>query len=79
MEVKSTINQSKVDKFIKKLQNFKAFFVEYKNMDIIGGVAGVRMDDNTKAYIEKKGLYSFAVADGMMRNINSIDFHAKKW
>jgi hypothetical protein len=37
IEVKSSINQQKIDEFINRLKRFREFFFEYKDIDLIGG------------------------------------------
>ncbi|MEW6096425.1 MAG: hypothetical protein AB1567_07875 [bacterium] len=79
IETKSSFNQQKVEKFVKKLQRFKEFFPEYSSGKLFGGIAGVRMTKETPPLAEKNGLYLFAVKEGMMKNINSLEFKPKEW
>jgi hypothetical protein len=79
IEVKSSINQQKIDEFIKRLKRFREFFFEYKNINLIGGVAGVRFLRGSKEYALNCGLYIFGTAKGMMRNLTPIGFKPKIW
>jgi SMC interacting uncharacterized protein involved in chromosome segregation len=80
IEVKSSINQQKIDEFInKRLKRFREFFFEYKDIDLIGAVAGVRFMKGVKEYALNSGLYIFGTAKGMMKNLTPIGFKPKKW
>jgi phage host-nuclease inhibitor protein Gam len=80
IDVKSYINQQKIEEFIKKrLQRFKDFFFEYKNIDLIGGVAGIRFAKGTKEYAINCGLYLFGTSKGIMVNLTPAGFKPKVW
>jgi hypothetical protein len=79
IEVKSSINQQKIDKIENKLLKFKEFFFEYKDIDLIGGVAGVRFPENLRSYALTKGFYIFSTAKGIMRNLTPSGFQPKIW
>jgi hypothetical protein len=80
MEVKSSINQQKIDEFInKRLKRFREFFFEYKDIDLIGAVAGVRFMRGTKEYALNCGLYIFGTAKGMLKNLTPTEFKPKLW
>jgi seryl-tRNA synthetase len=80
IDVKSYINQQKIEEFIKKrLQRFKDFFFEYKNIDLIGGVAGVRFARGAKDYAINCGLYLFGTSQGIMVNLTPAEFKPKVW
>jgi chromosome segregation ATPase len=80
IEVKSSINQQKIDEFINKhLKRFKEFFFEYKDIDLMGAVAGVRFMKGAKEYALNYGLYIFGTAKGMMRNLTPAGFKPKIW
>jgi hypothetical protein len=80
IEVKSSVNQQKIDNFIKnKLPRFKEFFFEYKDMDLIGGFAGVRFFQNLRDYALNRGLYIFGTAKGIMKNLTPSGFQPKIW
>jgi flagellar biosynthesis GTPase FlhF len=79
IEVKSSINQQKIDEIENKLLKFKEFFFEYKDIDLIGGVAGVRFPPPLRRYALTKGLYIFSSAKGIMRNLTPKEFQPKIW
>jgi hypothetical protein len=80
IEVKSTINQQKIHEFInKRLKKFREFFFEYKNINLIGAVAGVRFMKGAKEYALNSGLYIFGTSEGMLKNLTPLGFKPKIW
>ncbi|MEW6095221.1 MAG: hypothetical protein AB1567_01655 [bacterium] len=80
VEVKSSLNQQKIQKFVdNQLKRFKKFFIEYENIDLIGGVAGVRFAKGAKEVAIKHGLYLFSTSKGIMVNMNPNGFKPKVW
>jgi peptidoglycan hydrolase CwlO-like protein len=79
VEVKSSMNQKKLNRFIDVLREFKQFFFEYKDIELIGGVAAVRFAKGIKEWILENGLYLFSTSKGMMRSITPAGFIPKAW
>jgi hypothetical protein len=79
IEVKSNINQKRLNQFINTLRQFKQFFFEYKDIELIGGIASVRFAKGIKELILENGLYLFSTSKGMMRNITPTGFRPKVW
>jgi hypothetical protein len=80
VEVKSSLNEQKIQEFMdKKLKQFKEFFFEYKSIDLIGGVAGVRFARGAKDYAINCGLYLFSTSKGIMVNLTPTGFKPKVW
>jgi hypothetical protein len=58
IEVKSSINQQKIDEFVnKRLKRFREFFFEYKDIDLMGAVAGVRFMKRKRICVKLRALY----------------------
>jgi predicted RNase H-like nuclease (RuvC/YqgF family) len=79
-EIKSSINQQKIEDFIdKRLKKFKKFFFEYKGIDLLGAVAGVRFAKGAKEWALNQGLFIFSTAKGILRNLTPSGFKPKIW
>lgn len=73
-EVKSNLQVKDIDEFLDRLKEFKDFFDEYKNDDVIGIVSGMRFDDDSQRYAEKHGLYVLTQSGNIMKLINKQNF-----
>jgi hypothetical protein len=78
-EVKSQFSSQDIDEFLKELDLFKSFFYEYKEMEIIGVVAGVRFCRGVKRYAERSGLYMLGPSGEVMQLLNSPGFRPRIW
>jgi len=79
IEAKSYLNQQKVKNFIQKLKRFHEFFPEYSNIEVIGGMAGIRLASGIKALVLKEGLYLFSVSGEVMKSLTPKEFKPKIW
>jgi len=79
IEAKSYLNQQKVNNFIQKLKRFHEFFPEYGNIEVIGGMAGIRLASGIKALVLKEGLYLFSVSGEVMKSLTPKEFKPKIW
>ncbi|MEW6095625.1 MAG: hypothetical protein AB1567_03745 [bacterium] len=79
-EVKSDLQSKHIDEFVtEELPEFKKFFDEYQDKELIGIVAGSRLGDGVKKYAEKLGLYILAPSGNIMKLLNKPDFRPKAW
>ena len=77
VEVKTTLTNGKIDKFIKKLENFKNIFPEYKDKKIYGCVAYLGEHEKSARESEENGLFVIKAPGGVSNIatiINPLDF-----
>jgi hypothetical protein len=79
IEAKSYLNQQKVKDFIEKLKRFHEFFPEYGKIEVIGGVAGIRLASGIKTLVLKEGIYLFSVSHEVMKSLTPPGFKPKIW
>ncbi|MEW6686635.1 MAG: DUF3782 domain-containing protein [Candidatus Edwardsbacteria bacterium] len=78
-EVKSELKQRDVDDVVETLNLFPKFFKEYKDREIIGAVAGIRLQKGIERYAERRGLYVLAPSGETMMILNEKGFKPKVW
>ena len=71
VEVKTTLTGEKIDKFIKRLENFRAIFPEYKERKIYGCVAYLGEHKESARESEENGLFVIKALEGAS-NISTI-------
>jgi len=79
VEVKSSFGVRDVKKYIKQLDQFFEFFINYHGWDLIGVVAGVRWSRQAIALAEKEGLYILAPSGETMVALNRKGFKPRIW
>ncbi|MEW5767853.1 MAG: hypothetical protein AB1797_09550 [bacterium] len=79
VEVKSAINQRKIDDFRKKMENFREIFPEYKDIELVGAMGGVRLAPGTEKIILEEGFYLLTTAKGIMKNKTPVGFKPRIW
>ncbi|MFH1562916.1 MAG: DUF3782 domain-containing protein [Nitrospirota bacterium] len=78
-EVKAHLTSEWVKYFLEDLPFFKENFPEYKEMEVIGLVAGLNIDDDAAKFAKRKGLYVLAATGETMQITNPSDFKPKVW
>ena len=79
IEAKSRLSVDDVNEHIKRLQNFKSFFPEYKDRKVIGAVAGIKIDTGADRYAYKKGLFVIAQSGETVKILNNKNFLPECW
>ena len=79
IEAKSRLSVDDVNEHIKRLQNFKFFFPEYKDRKVIGAVAGIKIDTGADRYAYKKGLFVIAQSGETVKILNNKNFMPEYW
>ena len=77
IEVKTTLKAKHVRKFLKRMDEFLTFFPRYKEKNIYGGVAALRIEQESGRYAAKQGLFALQVGgDGLVKFLNDEAFEA---
>jgi len=79
IEAKSRLSVDDVNEHIKRLQNFKFFFSEYKDRKVTGAVAGIKIDTGADRYAYKKGLFVIAQSGKTVKILNNKNFMPECW
>ena len=79
VEVKTTLRTDDVAGFVKKLEDFKTFFPEYRDYEVLGAVAGMSLQEGVDKYAEQQGLYVLAQSGDAVQMLNDEDFEARVW
>ena len=75
IEVKTTLQVSDVNDFIKKFDTFLDFFPKYKGYTLHGTVAGVQIDEGVDKYAYRIGLFVLGLGrEGLVRMLNDDKF-----
>ena len=77
VEVKTTLRPYDVKHFIDKLRDAKFFMPEYKNMNILGGMAFLRADAGSERQSENQGLFVIRATGNSSAIINKADFEPR--
>lgn len=78
-EVKSTFEVEDVNYFIDRLKEFREFFDEFRDKDVIGVAAGVTFRPGARKYAQRKGFYVLVPCGEIMELWNKPDFKPKIW
>ncbi len=79
LEVKTTLNQKKTDRFLSTMEHFKKYCPEYKNFTIYAGIAYLKARSNILKYAERKGLFLISVGGKTAILINKKQFKPKNF
>lgn len=79
VEIKSHLTQKYVDEVIETLEKFPDCFPDYKGKEIIGVVAGIRLQKGIERYASRKGLYVLVPSGETMIMWNRKNFKPKLW
>ncbi len=74
VEVKTTLDVTKVDHFIEKLKSFKKIFPEYAHKKIYGAVAYIVADAGSDKYSQNQKLFAIRATGNSSSIINPQDF-----
>ena len=80
IEVKTTLKAKHVHNFLKRMDEFLTFFPRYKEQTIYGGVAALRIEQESGRYAAKQGLFALQVGgDGLVKFLNDEAFKARNF
>jgi hypothetical protein len=79
VEVKTTLKVEHVKDFIEELKIFKKAFPEYKDKNVMGAMAFLRVEEEADKYAYKQGLFVIKATVESARIINDNKFKPKKW
>jgi len=79
VEVKTTLRVDDVEDHVKRLEEFKTFFPEYRERKVVGAVAGMRLQEGVEKYAERQGLYVLAQSGETVQMLNDEAFEARVW
>ena len=77
VEVKSSLDKAKVNRFLYVLENFHEMFPSYRRMRINGAVAYLSEKRGAAAYAESRGLFVIKAVGDSSHIINKKDFEPK--
>jgi len=79
-EVKAHLTAEDVKYFVdEQLAELKSNFPRYKELDIIGFVSGLNVDENAAKFAYRKGLYILVPKGKTMKILNPPEFKAMLW
>jgi len=79
VEVKTTLDESKVDRWVERLEKFYKFFDEYKDYRLIGVISGMKLSKGVVRYAEGKGLYVLTPSGNAVKLANKPKFKPRIW
>ena len=79
VEVKSTLGADDVKDHIKHLKNFKRFFPEYTDRQVIGAVAGIVIAENAAKFAYRRGLFVIGQSGDSVKILNDMKFRPEIW
>ncbi|MBF0628290.1 MAG: DUF3782 domain-containing protein [Magnetococcales bacterium] len=79
VEAKSRLTLEHVQKYEKKLKEFKTFFPDYADKQLIGAVAGIVIDDQVDQYAMEQGLFVILQSGETVTLANDAEFVPKIW
>ena len=77
VEVKTTLRAKHVQAFLNKMDQIKELLPEYKDYQIMGGVAFLRAEESCDAMAEKRGLFVIRATGDSAALVNKPDFVPK--
>ena len=79
VEVKSTLKVDDVRAQIERLGQFREFFPEYADRQILGAVAGIVIEEQADRFAYREGLFVIGQAGDTVRILNDNKFQPKSW
>ena len=77
-EVKTTLRNEDVEKFMRKLVEFLMFYPYYIGFRLYGAMVAIRIEQESDKVAYRKGLFVFQVGGkGMLKMLNDLDFKPK--
>ncbi|MBF0437769.1 MAG: DUF3782 domain-containing protein [Magnetococcales bacterium] len=79
VEVKSRLQYEHIQEHVDKLKEFKEFFPEYANRQVIGAVAGIVIDEHVDRHAMKQGMFVIVQSGDGVKLANGLGFVPKSW
>jgi len=79
VEVKSTLKVDDVREHLERLGQFREFFQEYADRQILGAVAGIVIEEQADRFAYREGLFVIGQAGDTVRILNDNKFQPKTW
>ena len=79
VECKSSLSLDDVNEHIRRLGKVKSVFPLYREMKVMGAVAGMVIQDNVARYAYKKGFFVLSQSGDSMRILNDDQFKPGIW
>jgi hypothetical protein len=79
IEVKSTLGVEDVKEHLERLGKFKEFFPRYKDMKVLGAVAGIVIEEGADRYAYRNGLFVIGQSGESVRILNDERFKPRIW
>ncbi len=79
IEANSTLKIEDVNNHIKRLENFKSFFPEYKDRKIMGAVGGISIEEESDKYAYRQGMFVITESGETVKILNDKKFKPKEW
>ena len=77
IEAKSCLTVADVNEHLKRMKEFKLYFLDYKDKKVLGAVAGVTIEKDADRYAYKQGLFAIAQSGEMVKFLNDKKFVPK--
>ncbi len=79
VEVKTTLKVADVQAHLQRLARVKAAFSEYQTRQVIGAVAGMRIEQEADKYAMRQGLFVLAQSGDAVQLLNDATFTPRVW
>ncbi len=79
VEVKTTLKVADVQAHLQRLARVKAAFSEYQTRQVIGAVAGMRIEQEADKYAMRQGLFVLAQSGDAVQLLNDAAFTPRVW
>ena len=79
VEVKSTLKVDDVRDHLRRLGQFREFFPEYADKQVLGAVAGIVIEEQADRFAYREGLFVIGQAGDTVRILNDPQFQPKTW
>ena len=79
IEAKSTLAVDDVKEHLERLKEFKEFFPEYTEKKVLGGVAGIVIEEGVDRYAYQQGLFVIGQSGETVKILNDEKFRPKIW
>jgi hypothetical protein len=79
VEVKSTLGIDDINDHIEQLNNFKHFFPEYADRQVMGAVAGIVIEENVSKFAYRRGLFVIGQSGDTVTILNDTKFRPEIW
>ena len=79
IEVKSTLGVEDVKEHLHRLEQFRTFFPQYADKQLIGAVAGMVIAKGADRFAYQQGLFVIAQTGETIRLLNDEQFQPKRW